>query len=87
VAIQPVAAERSVLKLAGDRAVKRVAHWQQIAVAACEQSGRNRVPVVGEILPLARYLALPFEGTRLILAPGADGALARKAAARGRWRC
>jgi 16S rRNA (uracil1498-N3)-methyltransferase len=50
-AIQPVAAERSVLKLAGDRAVKRVAHWQQIAVAACEQSGRNRVPVVGDILP------------------------------------
>ena len=37
VAIQPVAAERSVLKLAGDRADKRVAHWQQIAVAACEQ--------------------------------------------------
>ncbi len=82
-AIQPVAAERSVLKLAGDRAVKRVAHWQQIAVAACEQSGRNRVPVVGDILPLSRYLSLPFEDTRLILAPGADGALARKAAPSG----
>lgn len=78
-AVQPVAAERSVLKLAGERADKRVAHWQQVAVAACEQSGRNRVPVVGEILPLARYLARPFDGTRLILAPGADGALARKA--------
>jgi 16S rRNA (uracil1498-N3)-methyltransferase len=48
VAIQPVAAERSVLKLAGDRADKRVAHWQQIAVAACEQSGRNRVPQVAD---------------------------------------
>ena len=34
VAIQPVAAERSVLKLSGDRAEKRVAHWRQIAVAA-----------------------------------------------------
>ena len=77
--VQPVAAERSVLKLAGERADKRVAHWQQVAVAACEQSGRNRVPVVGEILPLAKYLARPFDGTRLILAPGADGALARKA--------
>ena len=83
VAIQPVAAERSVLKLSGDRAVKRVAHWQQIAVSACEQSGRNRVPVVGEILSLAQYLALPAEGVRLILAPGAEGALARKAAPRG----
>jgi len=78
-AVQPVAAERSVLKLAGERADKRVAHWQQVAVAACEQSGRNRVPVVGEIQPLAKYLARPFDGTRLILAPGADGALARKA--------
>lgn len=78
-AVRPVAAERSVLKLAGERADKRVAHWQQVAVAACEQSGRNRVPVVGEILPLAKYLARPFDGTRLILAPGADGALARKA--------
>ena len=37
------------------------------------------MPVVGEILPLAKYLARPFDGTRLILAPGADGALARKA--------
>lgn len=79
VAIQPVAAERSVLKLAGDRADKRVAHWQQIAVAACEQSGRNRVPQVAPILPLAKYLAQGFDGTRLILAPGAAGALAGKA--------
>jgi 16S rRNA (uracil1498-N3)-methyltransferase len=71
VAVQPVAAERSLLKLSGDRAAKRVAHWQQIAVSACEQSGRNRVPVVGEILPA--------QGLRLILAPGADGALARRA--------
>lgn len=77
-AIQPVAAERSVLKLSGDRADKRRAHWQQIAVSACEQSGRNRVPEVAEILPLAKYLAQDFAGTRMILAPGAEGALARK---------
>ncbi len=82
-AIQPVAAERSVLKLSGERALKRVEHWRQIAVAACEQSGRNRVPAVAEILPLARWLAAPAEGRRLILAPGADGALARKAAPDG----
>lgn len=77
-AIVPVAVERSVLKLSGDRATKRVAHWQQIAVAACEQSGRNRVPLVGDILPLSRYLAMPIDGERLILAPGAEGALARR---------
>lgn len=77
VAIQPVAAERSVLRLSGERAEKRVAHWQQIAVAACEQSGRNRVPVVGEILTLAGYLARPASGPRFILAPEAAGVLAR----------
>ena len=78
-AVQPVAAERSVLKLSGERADKRVAHWQQIAVAACEQSGRNRVPAVGAILPLEKYLAQDSDGRRMILAPGADAALARKA--------
>lgn len=80
VAIQPVAAERSVLKLAGERALKRQAHWQQIAVSACEQCGRNRVPVVGEILPLARYLAQDDGVRRMILAPEAAGALAHKKA-------
>ncbi|HQQ69439.1 MAG TPA: 16S rRNA (uracil(1498)-N(3))-methyltransferase, partial [Alicycliphilus sp.] len=44
--IQPIAAARSVLKLAGERAAKRQQHWQDIAVAACEQCGRNRVPQV-----------------------------------------
>lgn len=79
VAIQPVAAERSVLKLSGERAAKRVAHWQQIAVAACEQSGRNRVPAVGDVMSLERYLARPAEGPRFVLAPGAEGALRHKA--------
>jgi 16S rRNA (uracil1498-N3)-methyltransferase len=78
-AIQPVAAERAVLKLSGERAVKRVAHWQQIAVAACEQCGRNRVPPVAEVRDLAAVLAAPAVGMRLILAPG--GALRLDAAA------
>ncbi|MDO8279521.1 MAG: 16S rRNA (uracil(1498)-N(3))-methyltransferase [Burkholderiaceae bacterium] len=48
--LQPLLGERSVLKLSGERALKRQAHWQAIAVAACEQSGRNRVPRVHEPL-------------------------------------
>jgi 16S rRNA (uracil1498-N3)-methyltransferase len=43
-AIQPLLCERSVLRLAGERADKRREHWQAVAIAACEQSGRNRVP-------------------------------------------
>jgi 16S rRNA (uracil1498-N3)-methyltransferase len=71
-AIRPVISERSVVRLAGERADKRVSHWQQIAIAACEQCGRNRVPLVAPIEPLDRFLARCLE-TRL--ADPADGAL------------
>ena len=70
-AVVPVQAERSVLRLAGERAAKRVEHWQQVAVSACEQSGRNRVPLVAPISGLRDYLALPFQGRRLVLDPAA----------------
>ena len=44
--IQPLMTERSVLRLSGERAEKKRLHWQGIAVAACEQCGRNRVPLI-----------------------------------------
>ncbi|MGD9831921.1 MAG: 16S rRNA (uracil(1498)-N(3))-methyltransferase [Piscinibacter sp.] len=56
-AIQPLVCERSVLRLAGDRAQKKVAHWQAVAVAACEQSGRTRVPPVAPVMALPQWLA------------------------------
>jgi len=56
--IWPLITARSVLKLAGERAVKRQAHWQMIAIAACEQCGRNRVPVVHAPRPLAQVFSL-----------------------------
>jgi len=56
-AIQPLLCERSVLRLAGERAEKRRDHWQSVAVAACEQSGRNRLPLVEPIRPLSAWLA------------------------------
>ena len=69
--ITPLLAERSVLKLKGDRAEKKRAHWQAVAVAACEQCGRNRVPLVHETVDLAGWLrahpALPAQGQRLLL--------------------
>ena len=54
--IQPVMTERSVLRLSGERADKKRAHWQAVAVAACEQCGRNQVPVVHEVLSLNAWL-------------------------------
>jgi 16S rRNA (uracil1498-N3)-methyltransferase len=56
-AIVPLHSERSVLRLAGERASRRQAHWQAIAVAACEQCGRNRVPVIHPVQSLASWLA------------------------------
>ena len=55
--IQPLMTERTVLRLSGERAEKKQTHWQAIAVAACEQSGRNRVPVVHPVLSWAAWLA------------------------------
>jgi 16S rRNA (uracil1498-N3)-methyltransferase len=54
--IQPLVCERSVLRLDGERAAKKVAHWQSVAEAACEQSGRTRVPVVHAVQPLKNWL-------------------------------
>jgi 16S rRNA (uracil1498-N3)-methyltransferase len=72
-AIQPLEVRRSVVRLSGERAPKRLAHWQAVVIAACEQCGRNRVPPV---LPLARLdaflaaLAAPSESEqRVLLSP------------------
>ncbi|CAN7671371.1 16S rRNA (uracil(1498)-N(3))-methyltransferase [Acidovorax sp. LjRoot74] len=54
--ITPLVAERSVLKLKGERADKKIAHWQAVAVAACEQCGRNRVPVVHPAIDLTGWV-------------------------------
>jgi len=54
--IQPLMAERSVLRLSGERAEKKLAHWRAIAIAACEQCGRNRVPVIHEATSLSQWL-------------------------------
>lgn len=70
-AIQPLITQRSVVRLAGERADKRVAHWQSVAAAACEQCGRNRVPEVLPVQPLARWLGAPPQGVRYLLSPHA----------------
>ena len=75
--IVPVDSRRSVTKLVGERAGKRVAHWQGVAASACEQCGRNQVPLVAPLEKLENWLARPAgEGLRLILAPDAEFALA-----------
>ncbi|PKO86793.1 MAG: 16S rRNA (uracil(1498)-N(3))-methyltransferase [Betaproteobacteria bacterium HGW-Betaproteobacteria-12] len=75
--IVPVESRRSVMRLAGERAGKRVAHWQGVAAAACEQCGRNQVPLVAPLEKLESWLARPADGVlRLMLAPDAGQSLA-----------
>ena len=54
--IQPVMTERSVLRLKADRADKKAAHWRGVAIAASEQSGRSRVPVIHDVATLSDWL-------------------------------
>jgi len=57
--LQPLLTERASLRLAGERAEKKRAHWQAVAVAACEQSGRNRLLDVRRQLSFQEYLPTP----------------------------
>jgi 16S rRNA (uracil1498-N3)-methyltransferase len=75
-AIVPIVTTRSVVKLTNERAEKRLAHWQSIVRAACEQSGRAFVPTVLAPLTLSAWLAnstIKGEGksppTRILLNP------------------
>jgi len=74
--VRPLWSQRSEVKLEGERAAKRLAHWRGVVAAACEQSGRATVPSVSAPVSLAATLdALPAGGLRLLLDPdGAFGA-------------
>jgi 16S rRNA (uracil1498-N3)-methyltransferase len=81
-AIVPVATARSVVRLDAASRERKSAHWRGIAIAACEQCGRARVPEVAAPRALGEFLAEPARArARFLLAPGAD--LALVAAARG----
>lgn len=72
--LQPLATQRSVVRLDTHRAVRRVAHWQAVAAAACEQSGRNHLPHIAPVMPLDAWLAQArgHAALRLALSPLAE---------------
>lgn len=78
-AVQPLVCERSVLRLSGERAERKREHWHGVAVAASEQCGGTRVPVIHPVLTLAEWLrsagASDAAGCRLVLSTGAAPAL------------
>jgi 16S rRNA (uracil1498-N3)-methyltransferase len=74
----PVETRRSVMRLADERASRRIEHWRNLVVAACEQCGRNRVPTVQPVSALPDWLGahqLRSGEQRLILSPSAQARL------------
>jgi 16S rRNA (uracil1498-N3)-methyltransferase len=65
--LQPLHTAHSVLRLSGDRAAKKQLHWQQVAVAACEQCGGNRVPAVQPVQDLGAWLTSAQAPLRCVL--------------------
>jgi len=82
-AIVPLVCERSVLRLQGERAEKKLAHWRGVAVAACEQSGRTQLPLLSAVTALPTWLQslpAPGIGARWLLSLDDAPALAQAAA-------
>ena len=70
--ITPIVSERCEVRLKDDRADKRMAHWQQVAISACEQCGRSSVPVIHPPLLLVDWLAQVEADLKLVLHPVAE---------------
>ena len=72
---QPVLAARSLARPKGDRAENRRAHWQKVAIAACEQCGRNRIPEVQPLIAVSDYrpdYRPDGEATKILLSPSSQ---------------
>jgi 16S rRNA (uracil1498-N3)-methyltransferase len=75
--IEPMFAERSVLRLEAHQLERKQEHWLRVAISACEQCGRARIPGIGRPRPLATVLAEPSSWTTgLLLDPSAEATLA-----------
>ena len=88
--IQPLDTERSVARLPAERAAKRLEHWRQVAISACEQCGRNVLPSIHAPLDIMAWLqqtkGLPGESsaTKLILLPQGAASLHAQAKPQGK---
>jgi len=77
--IQPVKTEHSAAMPGGDRHAKRLAHWREVAISACEQCGRNRIAHIAEAREFADWIAT-WRGPGIMLVPNAEAKLAAVAA-------
>jgi len=73
--ITPIMTERCEVQLKGARCEKRLSHWRQIAISACEQCGRSYLPQINPPQPLNSWLAETYADLKLVLSPQASSAL------------
>ncbi len=73
--ITPILSARCVVRLDNDRSLKKIAQWTAIAIAACEQSGRNVIPLIRPIINLPLYLQQCHAPTKLLLHPSTQNNL------------
>lgn len=73
--IAPLITERTEVKLSGERLEKKMHHWQQILVSACEQCQRNRLPQLSKPVKLADWLATSEAALQFVLHHRSDRAL------------
>ena len=75
--ISPLLTDHSVVKLDGERTIRRREHWHKIAQSACEQCGRNIVPVIDDAIALNHWYDRNRNAAsaRLILRPDARPSL------------
>lgn len=71
-ALTPLLTEHTRVKLSGDRAAKKIQHWQQIAISACEQCGRNQPPLIHTLQSQAHWLASTIAERKFVLHHRAD---------------
>lgn len=81
--IVPLFTERCGVQLVGERLEKRVQHWHAVAVSACEQCGRNRLPDIDSPRALSEWLTTPPPALGLVLDPEADATLGTLTAPQG----
>ncbi|HET9578238.1 MAG TPA: 16S rRNA (uracil(1498)-N(3))-methyltransferase [Usitatibacter sp.] len=79
--IQPLVCDRSVVRLSGERAERRESHWRRVAIAACEQSGRNTLPEIRATVAFQAWIATDAPGLRWMLTPEAPPLAAHAAPA------
>ncbi|QYX46055.1 16S rRNA (uracil(1498)-N(3))-methyltransferase [Pseudomonas tussilaginis] len=70
--ITPIVSERCEVRLKDERADKRLAHWRQVAISACEQCSRSSVPQINPPVLLADWLKACDEQLKLVLHPVAE---------------